>query len=119
MSIPGLVHLYTAFAVEATDPDHPAGPFFNNRYEQMTLNFVRDLRVRQQLGTVTSDVNLEDTARLLIATCEGLQIRWLRSADFDMHAEFTKFLATLGIEQSHSDLGADPRRSFDPPEVLV
>lgn len=102
MSIPGLVHLYTAYAIEATDPDHTARPFFDQRYCDMTDRFIEDLTQRQSAGTVPADLDVLKTARLIIATCEGLQIRWLHSADFDMYQEFWQFLATLGIEPYRS-----------------
>lgn len=102
MTIPGLVHLDTAFAVEATDPDHPAGPYYDQRCKMRTSNVAADLRLRQQEATAPADLDINDTARLLIATREGLQIRWLHTAHFDMHAKFWTFLATLGLEPYRS-----------------
>jgi hypothetical protein len=34
---------------------------------------------------------------LLIAACEGLQIRWLHSPDFDMYDEFVFLLREFGL----------------------
>lgn len=102
MSIPGLVHLYTAYAVEATDPDHAARPFFDQRYRDMTVRFVKDLTQRQSAGTAPADLDVAEAAQLIIATCEGLQIQWLHSAEFDIYQKFWQFLATLGIEPYRS-----------------
>ena len=98
MGIPGLIHLYTAYAVEASDPDHPARAFFAGRYAVMTDDFVHDLDRRKRAGTAPRDLDPVSTARVIIATCEGMQIRWLHSPDFDMYDEFWAFLGTLGLE---------------------
>ena len=104
--IPGLVRLYTAYAVEASDPDHVARPFFRERYAAMTRMFDDDIRARQEAGTAPADLDPADTARLLIATCEGLQVRWLHDGDFDIHGAFWEHLGSLGFE---------PYRSSPPP----
>lgn len=108
MSIPGLVRLYTAYSVEASDPEHPARQFFERRYAEMTQSFITDLRQRQADGTAAPDLDPEETARTLIATCEGLQIRWLHKPDFDMHDVFWRFVGSLGIEPYAS---SEPSRS--------
>ena len=96
--IPGLIHLYTAYAVEASDPDHPARPFFARRYEQMTTDLVNDLDRRKRAGTAPPELDSQHSARVIIATCEGMQVRWLHSPDFDMYVEFWEFLGSLGLE---------------------
>jgi AcrR family transcriptional regulator len=95
--IPGLIRLYTALAVEATDPDHAARDFIRLRYENLTAEIVTDIDEQKRTGKAAADIDSERIARLLIAACEGLQIRWLHSPDFDMYDEFVFLLREFRI----------------------
>jgi AcrR family transcriptional regulator len=97
VEIPGLVHLYTAFAVEASDPNHSARPFFAARYARLTQQVVDDIESQKRAGLARADLDSERIARLLIAACEGLQIRWLHSPDFDIYDEFVFLLRQFGV----------------------
>ena len=97
IEIPGLIRLYTALAVEASDPDHGAWAYFRDRYSRLTTDIVGDIESQKRAGLCSPDLESERTARLLIAACEGLQIRWLHSADFDMYEDFVYLLRSLGI----------------------
>lgn len=90
--IPGLIRLYTAFAVEATDPNHVARPFFAARYERLTEDIVTDIRRQQAHGWVPATLDPQRVARAIIAACEGLQIRWLHQPDFSLYDEFVFIL---------------------------
>ena len=48
-------------------------------------------------GDVPADADPERIARILLATIEGLQIRWLHEPDFDMVEEFLFTLRQFGI----------------------
>ncbi|MFF2773038.1 TetR/AcrR family transcriptional regulator [Streptomyces bacillaris] len=95
--IPGLIRLYTALAVEATDPEHTARPYFQRRYDNLTQEIVDDVEAQKRAGTAPADIDTERIARLLIAACEGLQIRWLHSPDFDMYDEFVFLLREFRV----------------------
>lgn len=95
--IPGLIRLYTALAVEATDPDHAARPYFQVRYSNLTDQIVDDIQAQKAAGLAPQDIDAPRVARLLIAACEGLQIRWLHSPDFDMYDEFVFLLREFGL----------------------
>ena len=95
--IPGLVRLYTALSIEATDPDHAAWPYFQNRYNSLTDEIVHDLDAQKRAGLCDAELDSVRVARLLIAACEGLQVRWLHSPDFDMYNDFVFLLEQLGI----------------------
>lgn len=95
--IPGLIRLYTALAVEATDPDHAARPYFKVRYSNLTDQIVDDIQAQKAAGLAPQDIDAPRVARLLIAACEGLQIRWLHSPDFDMYDEFVFLLREFGL----------------------
>jgi AcrR family transcriptional regulator len=97
VQIPGLIHLYTAFAIEAADPDHASRPFFEARYARLTKDIVDDIESQKAAGITAPDLDSERVARLLVAACEGLQMRWLHSPDFDMYEEFVYLLRQLGV----------------------
>jgi AcrR family transcriptional regulator len=106
-TIPGLVRLYTAYSVEAADPDHPARSYFLDRYRQLTEDIAEDIRSRKLVGCAPKEIDELTVARQLIAACEGLQIRWLHEPDFDMAAEFEDLLGKLEIT-----LGAEAREKL-------
>jgi AcrR family transcriptional regulator len=97
MQSPGLIHLYMTAVVEATDPDHPNREFYVQRYEGLTPEIVQEVRNQQQSGNVDPEADPQRIARILLATIEGLQIRWLHRQDFDMAAEFLFTLQQFGI----------------------
>lgn len=97
MQSPGLIHLYMTAVIEATDQDHPNREFYAQRYEGLTPEIVQEIRAQQDSGNVDPAVDPERIARILLATIEGLQIRWLHQPDFDMVAEFLFTLEQFGI----------------------
>jgi AcrR family transcriptional regulator len=97
MRSPGLIHLYMTAVVEATDPDSPGREFYAERYADLTPEIVDEIRAQQAAGDVDPAADPERIARVLLATIEGLQIRWLHEPDFDMVAEFLFALEAFGI----------------------
>lgn len=97
MKIPGLIHLYMTCVVEATDTDHPHRDFYVRRYDGLTPEIVEEIRNQQRSGTVPAEADPNRIARILLATIEGLQIRWLHEPNFDMVEEFLYTLKQFGI----------------------
>src|SRR3954447_10332344 len=97
MEIPGIIHLYMTCVVEATDPDHPGRRFYTQRYHDLSPGIVEEVRRQQAAGSVRPDLDPDRIARILLATIEGLQIRWLHEPDFDLMEEFLYTLEMLGI----------------------
>lgn len=97
MQIPGVIHLYMTCVVEATDVDHPHREFYAQRYHKLSPGIVEEVRRQQQAGIVRADLDPDRIARILLATIEGLQIRWLHEPDFDLMEEFLYTLELLGI----------------------
>jgi AcrR family transcriptional regulator len=96
--IPGLIHLYMTCVIEATDPDHPLREFYVERYRKLTRKITDEIGRQKQTDSVPADLDPERIARILLATIEGLQIRWLHQPDFDMVEEFVYVLRQFGIE---------------------
>jgi hypothetical protein len=83
--------------VEATDPDHPHREFYAQRYHKLSPGIVEEVRRQQREGTLREDLDPDRVARILLATIEGLQIRWLHEPNFDLMEEFLYTLEQLGI----------------------
>jgi AcrR family transcriptional regulator len=107
VDVPGLIRLYTAFAIEATDPGHRARPYFAERYAKLTGQIVADITRQQSAGWVDADLDAERVARTLIAACEGLQIRWLHEPDFDLMDEFVFVMHQFGLLTPEDERAVD------------
>lgn len=98
MQEPGLIHLYMTAVVEATDPDAPHRAFYVERYKKLAPEIEEEIRNQQAAGNVDASADPARITRILLATIEGLQIRWLHEPDFDMVQEFLYTLEQFGIE---------------------
>lgn len=88
--VPGLVQLYARLSNEATDADHAARPFFDERFRafrQMAADGIRD---SQREGALPAGLDPERTATILLAVSDGLQTQWLMDPSIDMagHIEY-------------------------------
>jgi AcrR family transcriptional regulator len=106
MRIPGVIHLYMTCVVEATDPDHPHREFYAERYHNLSPGIVEEVRRQQREGALRQDLDPDRIARILLATIEGLQIRWLHEPDFDLMEEFLYTLEQFGITPPELQSGA-------------
>jgi AcrR family transcriptional regulator len=77
----GIVELFAVLSAEATSPDHPAHPFFVERYrnalEGAELSYAQ---VRDE-GRLRPGIDPGAAARQLIALMDGLQVQWLLDDD--------------------------------------
>lgn len=93
--VAGLVQLYARLSSEATEPEHPARAYFEERYRGlrgMTADTIRD---GQAAGTIRDDVDADQAASLLLAAADGLQTQWLMDPSIDMAAHVEAFLRLL------------------------
>ncbi|MBR8744096.1 TetR/AcrR family transcriptional regulator [Nocardiopsis sp. MG754419] len=92
---PGAVALYVHLSAEATDPAHPAHPYFLDRYRSLRALLVPAFAA---LLDGRPDPSPETAARQFIALQDGLQVQWLLDPDaVDMRAAVVAFLRSLGI----------------------
>jgi len=72
-----LVRMFSIVSAEATHPGHEAHDWLRRRYAAVTADY-RDLIAHDRtLGRITSDVDPEVLAGLVVTGWEGIQIRWL------------------------------------------
>lgn len=88
IEVPGLVHLYTAFAAEASDVNHPSHTFFQNRSARITHDVVDELHEGEQQGRFHLPYPAERVAIVLVSLSDGLQLQWLIDPSVDMVREF-------------------------------
>lgn len=115
MQIPGVIHLYMTCVVEATDPDHPHRGFYTQRYHKLSPGIVAEVQRQQTAGTLRADLDPDRIARIILATIEGLQIRWLHEPSFNLVDEFLYTLEMLGISTPELQAGALERRDDPAP----
>lgn len=92
---PELLRLLAIVSSEASDPEHPAHGWFVKRYEKLAAELKRDIAHDIQQGRVPSDVDPEQTAHLIIAVWDGLQLQWLLDPAQDMPGRMDRALARL------------------------
>jgi len=73
---PGLVRLFAALSVDASDADHPAHAYFTTRYRTLRRRLTGTFEALAKSGTALTDAP-EVLAAELIALVDGLQIQWL------------------------------------------
>ena len=71
------MRLYTVLAAESVTAQHPAQDWFRGRYQGLRVLVVEALDEAQAAGEVSADVDTETTARVIVATMDGLQLQWL------------------------------------------
>ena len=76
-----LTRLFTVVIAEATSPDHPAHDWAVERYESVTQSVVDALREAQERKVLRADVDVRGVAATLLATMDGLQLRYLLTAE--------------------------------------
>lgn len=91
----GIVQLYTAFAIEAADPAHPAHEYFRDHYATTQRKLADELRRRQIEGLIDQSIDPHGTAGLLISLSDGLQLRWLIDPTIDMAAALRAAIDSL------------------------
>jgi AcrR family transcriptional regulator len=94
---PGLVRLFTVMAAESIESDHPAHEYFRDRYRELRVETVEQLRRAQAAGDIDGSLDPDLLARQLLAMFDGLQLQWLLEPDeVDMVEAMRDYLARLG-----------------------
>lgn len=91
----GTVQLYTILAAEATDPDHPANPYFAKRFERIADAVTTAFAEVDAAGGLRDGVDPRRAALSTIAVTEGLELLWLNGLDVDMAADTQRHLDGL------------------------
>ena len=98
--VPGLVQLYTRVAAEATEPDHHAHAYFQERYERARREYASAVEREQQAGRLAADIAPDSLAVVLVALVDGLQNQWLYDPEIDMASVVADLLHALRATDS-------------------
>jgi AcrR family transcriptional regulator len=92
---PGIVQSFTVLSAESVTEDHPARPYFAERYPATRRRLAE--AVCAELGDqLPAGLTPQQAAALLVAVMDGLQLQWLLDPDeIDMPALFRAFVALL------------------------
>lgn len=96
---PGIVQLYTAFAAEASDPEHAAHDYFQSRFADTQRLITAELEKAQAEGRARVD-DPAAAAAMLISLSDGLQIRWLIDRGFDMVRALRRAIAAVTADRA-------------------
>lgn len=104
---PLAVGLYVKLSAEATEPEHPAHPYFRRRYATAIETFTRAFDAWLVARSLPGDP--ETLARQLMAVSDGLQLQWALDEFSEvggtrMVEGFARFLALVGFEPSAAEL---------------
>jgi AcrR family transcriptional regulator len=90
-----LLRLYTVLTGEAVNPEHPAHDFFKRRYAKARKLFAELVRKGQENKELAADLDPDQTATMIVAMMEGLQLQWQMDKRVDMIAPFDAFLERI------------------------
>ena len=95
-TVPGMVQLFTVLVAESLQEQHPAHPFFIERYQTARAEYLDLLKKAQQRGEVRDDIPAGDLFTMVFAMMDGLQIQWLLQPEkVNMAKVFRQFVALL------------------------
>ncbi|UWP86277.1 TetR/AcrR family transcriptional regulator [Dactylosporangium fulvum] len=89
---PELVQMFTVLVGESVAADHPARPFFTDRYAHLRYRTTRAIQRGQDRGEFRTDADAAELASLVLAVMDGLQIQWLLCPEIDMSTRFATFV---------------------------
>ncbi|AXK46186.1 TetR/AcrR family transcriptional regulator [Brachybacterium saurashtrense] len=96
LEVPGLVQLYSTLVATSLESEKgPAKQFFTARFEHVRADLARRLREDQAAGRVRTDVDPEQTAALIVAASDGLQIQWLLEPSIQLQETLELFSVLL------------------------
>lgn len=96
---PRIVNLFSVLSAEAGDPDHPAHPYFTERYDRLRSELRHGLRLLDAEGALTPGTDPAALATEIIALMDGLQVQWvLAPEEIDMAAVLRqRLVAALAV----------------------
>ncbi|SEB43725.1 DNA-binding transcriptional regulator, AcrR family [Paramicrobacterium humi] len=73
----GIVQVYTVLSAESVTEDHPARPFFEERYATLRREVSDAFRVLCEQEGVTEPDTIDVASASILAVMDGLQLQWL------------------------------------------
>lgn len=93
---PGLTHMFSILAAEASNPEHPAHDYFEQRYRRIIGASASLLRSAVSAGSLRPDADPEQLASEIIGVLDGFVVQWaLARPQFSLHARVHSYLDRL------------------------
>lgn len=92
---PGLVELFVSLAAAASDTEHPAHAFFEERYRVFRETLAQRLGDAQRQGRIRAGLPPERLAALALAVADGIQLQWMVDRSIDMSQAFADLFQLL------------------------
>lgn len=94
---PGIPQSMMVLSADSVTEDHPARPFFEERYTGLRASLVAT--IAEQYGDpLPNGLTAASAAALLVAVLDGARLQWLLQPDeFDLAARVDDFLALLDL----------------------
>ncbi len=93
VSSPLELQLFVTMSAEATDPEHPAHAYFQERYRTSRAHFTEILSQAKERG----EIDPIASGPVLMAVLDGLQIQWLLEPSFDILGELDRHLESITL----------------------
>ncbi|OIJ65423.1 TetR family transcriptional regulator [Streptomyces mangrovisoli] len=104
--VPGLVQLYSRFSSEATEENHPAHGYFQDRYASARSAVGALIRREQEAGSLPDSLDADRAAVLLFALMDGLQTQWMYDPEIDMADQLAYFFELLSTKSTDREAPA-------------
>lgn len=95
LEIPGVIHLYLAFAAEAAEPSHRSHVFFRERFSRVHAMLADAIALEQSEGAIAAEIDAAAQARELIALADGTQLQALMDPRVDAPAAVERAIRRL------------------------
>ncbi|WP_461171122.1 TetR/AcrR family transcriptional regulator [Arthrobacter sp. Z1-15] len=93
---PGLAALHASLSAEATNPEHPAHTYFQDRYRTFRTYYQERFEEMLDLGQLSTPMNPRTLSFIFVALLDGLEVQWLYEQDhFRMESIIDEFLDTI------------------------
>ena len=73
----GIVQMYAVLSAESVTDDHPARPFFEQRYATLRAEVAHAFRAMCEEAGVTERDTVDMASAAVLAVMDGLQVQWL------------------------------------------
>ncbi|GAA4783049.1 TetR/AcrR family transcriptional regulator [Microbacterium gilvum] len=94
----GVVQLYTILAAEATDPGHPARPYFTERFARIADAVTAAYEQVRAEGGLRDGVDPRRAAVSTLSSVEGLQLLWLNGLDVDIADDSARVISGFLVD---------------------
>lgn len=100
---PGIVQAYAVLSAESVTTDHPAKPYFTQRFDQLRQDIagaLRQMASEKALVGEIDDETIEQASCALVGAMDGIQNQWLLAPDAVDLVGTTRFVMNAILERT-------------------